>query len=92
MAVKFVSKSAFTELEPALESLFRLLKVHESSIKAMRVNEILDRSVFSDLAQAKSRTCAAAFGFDQSEDADFSIKERWQSLWALGAERRHSTK
>ena len=55
MAFKFVSKSTFTPkdvaespvLEPALELLLRSLKIHESVITSIRVNEILDRSVFS---------------------------------------------
>ena len=78
-ALKFVSKATFTpeqvaespELEPAVESLLRSMKVHESVFAAERVNEILDRSVFSDLAQdeAKMRMCAEAFGIDQSDRA-----------------------
>ena len=81
MALRFVSKSTFTpteiaespQLEPALESLFRSMKVNDSVITSMRVNEILDRAVFADLAQDedKMRNCAAAFGIDQSDQADF---------------------
>ena len=85
MAVKFVSKSTFApekvaaahQLEPALESL-RSLKVHESDVTAMRVNEFLDGSVFSDLAQddAKMRKSAAAFVIDLSEEAEFPPSTR----------------
>ena len=90
MALKFVSKSTFTpediavapELEPALESLLRSLKVRDSVTTAMRVNEILDHSVLSDLAQdeAKMRKCAAAFGIDQSEDAEFRHRRKMAKL------------
>ena len=59
MATQFVSKLTFSpddiaaadQLEPVLESLLRSLKVHDSVIMAMRVNEILDRALFTDLAQ-----------------------------------------
>ena len=54
----------------------------------MRVNGILDRSVFSDLAQdeIRMRKCAAALGIDQSEEAEFHHqREVWQSSWVPGA-------
>ena len=58
MAAKFVSKLMFSrddiaaadQLERALESLLRSLKVHDSVIMATRVNEVLDRALFTDLA------------------------------------------
>ena len=94
MALRFVSKSTFTpdeiaaspQLEPALESLLRSMKVHESVITSMQVNEILDRAVFADLAQDedKMRKCAAAFGIDQSDGADFLNNVRWRSCWEHG--------
>ena len=81
MALKFVSKSTFTpeeiaaalELEPALESLLRSLKVDELVLTAMRFNEITERSVCAEVAQdeSKMRKCGAAFGIDPAEDADF---------------------
>ena len=99
MALKFVTMATFTpedlaaapELEPALESLLRSLKVHDSVIAAMRTNEILDRAIFSDLAQdeAKMRKCAAAFGIDQSDDADFPHQREMAKL--LGAWRTART-
>ena len=55
-------------------------------ITATRVNEILDRSVFSDLAQdeTKMRKCAAAFGIDQSEEAEFHHqREMAKTPWRL---------
>ena len=99
MALKFVTKATFTpedlaaapELEPALESLLRSLKVHDSVIEATRINEILDRAIFSDLAQdeGKMRKCAAAFGIDQSDDADFPHQREMAKL--LGAWRTART-
>ena len=99
MALKFVTKATFTpedlaaapELEPALESLLRSLEVHDSVIEAMRINEILDRAIFSDLAQdeGKMRKCAAAFGIDQSDDADFPHQREMAKL--LGAWRTART-
>ena len=43
--------AAADQLEPALESLLRSLEVHDSVIMAMRVNEVLDRALSTDLAQ-----------------------------------------
>ena len=93
MALCFVSKSTFTPeeiaaspaLEPALESLLHSLKVHESAITSIRVNEISDRAAFADLAQdeEKMRKCAAAFGIDQSDQADFPHEREMAKL--LGA-------
>ena len=70
--------AAAPELEPALESLLRSLKAHDSVITNVRVNEILVRSTFSDLAQdeSKMRKCEAAFGIDQSEEAEFPPSTR----------------
>ena len=56
LALRFVSKSTFTpeeiaaspQLEPALESLLRSMKVNDSVITSIRVNEILDRAVCAD--------------------------------------------
>ena len=55
-----------SELEPALESLLRLLKIHESVITAMRVKEILDCSVFSDSVK---RDGEAPWCLAESEDS-----------------------
>ena len=61
------------------------MKVNYSVINSMRVNEILNRSVFADLAQdeEKMRKCAAAFGIDQSDQADFPHQREMAKL--LGA-------
>ena len=55
MAAKFVFKLTFSPDDIAaadqlLESLLRSLKVHDSAIMATRVNEVLDRALFTDLA------------------------------------------
>ena len=99
MALRFVSKSTFApeeitasdQLEPALESLLRSMKVNDSVINWMRVNEILDRAVFVDLAQDedKMRKCTAAFGIDQSDQADFLRQSEMTKL--LGAWRQART-
>ena len=77
-------------IQPALESLLRSLKVLDSVITSMRVNEISDRAVFGDLAQdeEKMRKCAAAIGIDQSDGADV----RWRSCWVLGVRPEPSAK
>ena len=61
------------KLEPAFKSLLRSLKVNDAVMDAMRLNEITDRAVFTDLAQdeQQSRKCAKAFGIDATDDADF---------------------
>ena len=99
MTLRFVSKSTFapeeiaasSQLEPALESLLRLMKVNDSVITSMRVIEILDRALFADLAQDedKMRKCAAAFGIDQSDQADFPHQREMAKL--LGAWRQART-
>ena len=81
MAAKFTTKLTFSQddvtaaekLEPAFESLLRSLKVNDAVIDAMRLNEITDRSLFTDLAQDENqlRKCAKAFGIDTSDDAEF---------------------
>ena len=79
MAAKFVSKLTFSQditsaekMEPAFESLLRSLKVNDAVIDAMRLNEITDRALFTDLAQdEKQLKCAKAFGIDTSDDAEF---------------------
>ena len=81
MAAKFVSKITFSQddilsaekMEPAFESLLRSLKVNDAVIDAMRLNEITDRALFTDLAQDENqlRKCAKAFGIDTSDDAEF---------------------
>ena len=50
-------------LEPAFESFLRSLKVNDSVIDAMRVNEITDRALFTDLAQDEQelKKCAKAY-------------------------------
>ena len=96
-ASRFVSKSTFTpeeiaaspHLEPALESLPRSMKVNDSVITSMRVNEISDRAVFADLAQDEEtmRKCAAAVGIGQSDQADFPLQREMAKLlraWELG--------
>ena len=96
MALKFVSKAPVAvedlasapQLEPALESLLRSLKVHDSVIESMRVNEITEKGIFTDLAQdeEKLRKCAAAFGIDQSDSADFAHQREMAKL--IGAWRQ----
>ena len=81
MAAKFVSKLVFSlddvanseRLELAFESLVRSLKVNDSVIDAMRVNEVTDRALFKDLAQDEQqlKNCAKACGIDTSEAAEF---------------------
>ena len=81
MAAKFVSKLTFSQdditsaekMEPAFESLLRSLKVNDAVIDAMRLNEITDRALFTDLAQDEKqlKKCAKAFGIDTSDDAEF---------------------
>ena len=67
------------------------MKVNDSVITSMQVNEILDRAVFADLAQDedKMRKCAAAFGIDQSDQADFIHQREMAKL--LGASRQART-
>ena len=98
MVAKFVSKLTFSpddvaaadQLE-ALESLFRSLKVHDSVIMAMRVNEVLDRALFTDLAQDEQqlKKCGKAFGIDTTEDAEFSQQREMAKL--IGAWRQSRT-
>ena len=81
MAAKFTTKLTFAQddvtaaekLEPSFESLLRSLNVNDAVIDAMRLNEITDRSLFTDLAQDENqlRKCAKAFGIDTSYDAEF---------------------
>ena len=99
MALRFVSKSTFTpeeiaasqQMEPALESLLRSIKVNESVITSMRVNEISDHAVFADLAQDEEKMlkCAAAFGIHQSDHSDFPRQREMAML--LGAWRQART-
>ena len=99
MAAKFVSKLSFSpddiaaadQLEPALESLLHVLKVHDSVIMAMRVNEVLHRALFTDLAQDEQqlKKCGKAFGIDASEDAEFSHQSEVATL--IGAWRQAKT-
>ena len=80
MAAKFVSQLAFSQdevaeserLEPAFESLLRSLKVSDSVIDP-RLNEITDRTLFTDLAQDEHqlKQCAKALGVDTLEEAEF---------------------
>ena len=99
MAAKFVSKLTFSlddfaaadQLEPALESLLRSLKVHDSVIMAVRVNEVLDRVLFTNLAQDEQqlKKCGKAFGIDTTEDAEFSHQRKMAKL--IGAWRQSKT-
>ena len=74
------------ELEPALCSPLRSLKVHESVIESMRVNA--ERAIFTDFAQdgEKLPKCARAFGIDRSETADFPRQREMAEL--IGAWRQ----
>ena len=74
MPTKFVTKLAFSrddvavadKLESAFESLLRSLKVNDSVIDAMWLNEITDWAIFTDHAQDEQqlRKCSKAFGVD----------------------------
>ena len=59
-------------------SLLRSLKVNDSVIDALRVNEVTDRALFKDLAQDEQqlKNCAKAFGIDTSEAAEFPHQRR----------------
>ena len=90
MAAKFITKLAFTQddvsaaekLEPSLESLLSLLKVDDAVIDVMRLNEITDRAVFTDLAQDEQqlRKCAKAFGIDTTDEAEFPHQREMAKL------------
>ena len=60
----------------------------------MRGNEILGRSVFSDLAQNKAKMGKAQqrSGLINQKTLTSPIKERWQSSVVPGAKRRLTTK
>ena len=100
MAAKCVSKLSFTsedtadseQLEPASESLLRSLKVHDSVIVAMRVNEVTDRTLFTDLAQDEQqlKKRGNSFGIDTSEEAEFSHQHEMAKL--VGAWRQAKMK
>ena len=70
---------------------FYAIPLDDSVIIAMRVNEILDRAIFADLAQdeEKMRKCADAFGIDQSDQATFPHQREMAKL--LGAWRQAKT-
>ena len=94
MAAKFVSMLAFSQFEVAnwrgLNPLSNLcsssLKVHDSV--TLRVNEITDRALFTDLAQNEQQVkkCAKAFGIDASEAAEFPHQREMAKL--IGAWRQ----
>ena len=99
MAAKFVPRLTLTaediadseQLEPAFESILRSLKVHDSVVAAMRVNEVTDRALFTDLAQDESKLkhCGKAFGIDTSEGTEFSLQRQMAKL--MGAWRQAKT-
>ena len=70
------------ELEPALCSPLRSLKVHESVIELTSVNEITERAIFTNLVQDEEKVpkCATAFGIDRSETADFPHQREMAEL------------
>ena len=55
---------------------------------SMRLSEITDRAIFTDLAQDEQqvRKCAKAFGIDTSDDADFPHQREMAKL--IGAWRQ----
>ena len=69
-------------IEPAFESLLRSLKVNDSVIDAVRVNEITDRALFTDLSQDEQqlKKRAKAFGVDTSEEAEFPHQREMAKL------------
>ena len=62
VAAKFITKLAFSQddvsaaekMEPVFECLLRSLKVNNAVIDALRLNEITDCAVFTDLAHRTS--------------------------------------
>ena len=77
-------------LEPAFESLLRSLKVNDSLIDALRVNEGTDRALFKDLAQDEQqlKNCAKASRIDTSEAAEFPHQREMAKLIGAWRESR----
>ena len=63
-------------------SLLRSLKVNDSVIDAVKVNEVTDRALFKGLAQDEQqlKNCAKAFGIDTSEAAEFPHQREMAKL------------
>ena len=82
------------KLEPAFESLLRSLKVNDAVIDAMRLNEITDRAIFTDLPQDENqlKKCAKLLVSTRLRMPSFHTSARWRKSLVCGDRQRLKVK